>query len=65
MVKHTYEGDELITYAIYLNNRIFLKPARGKLLGRKMAYAFCDMLNEDERSWPEPPKTRAELMAMR
>lgn len=66
VVRHTIEDKELITYAIYVNNRVYLKPPRGKKLPRWEAYKICDLLNKmPRRKWIERPYTRDELMSVR
>lgn len=45
VVRRAHNGS-FVTYAIYANNKPFLVPARGKVLGRREAYALCKQLNE-------------------
>ena len=62
VVKHSH-NDEFVTYAVYINNRVYLKPPRNYSLGRQAAYRIARILNANPRSWPEQPMTREELLA--
>lgn len=50
VVKISY-NDEFRTYEIYHNNRPYLKPARGRVLGKREAYTICRLLNDGKASW--------------
>jgi len=43
-VRHAY-NDQFTTYSIYVNNRPYLTPGRGYVLGRREAYAIVRLLN--------------------
>ena len=64
VVAHSYD-DVFETFAVYLNNRRYLVPPRGKPLKRAAAYRICALLNGDEAFWPEQPMTREQLLAVR
>lgn len=45
VVSH-HSNDNFTTYSIYANNHPFLRPAPGRVLGRREAYAIARLLNE-------------------
>ena len=62
VVKHLY-NDKFTTYAVYVNNRVFLRPSGKYTLGKWAAYAIAALLNSQPRTWPEQPMTREQLLA--
>lgn len=44
VVRH-YFDDVLTTYSIFQNDQPYLKPPRGKRLGRRAAYQIARLLN--------------------
>lgn len=44
VVRHLH-NDVFRTYSIYCNNKPFLRPASGHVLGKREAYALCHLLN--------------------
>jgi hypothetical protein len=63
VVKYSH-NDVFTTYAVYVNNRVYLKPPKGRKLGRWAARKICQILNDmPPRLWVEHPMSREELLA--